>query len=418
MVNYSTGATADGGVKTAPITDLVPDEDNTRVVGTSSKRWRDGQFVSLKVGDDSLDVRVQLESLIDGRSAVNARVDGVDAQLGSLIDGSLAVNVRVDGVDAQLVDIITNEGFVESEITELKVNATAVGNDITNIISSVTDLETTATQLESDVKALEDKSVATDAAVEEERITVQELATLVASTQVQINPMITILGSENILLTDETAYIDEGATALDADGNNLTGVITQTGVVLNVSGVYTITYTVSDTFERTTSRSRKVKRVLPPEPVRLTASGMTSTLTNTPLVFTDSGGLDNNYQPSESYNITFSGDQVGTLTMVLNSCSFEHVQLNMFDRLGMQTSDDGVTYTNVNLLGFLRASNTVPPWGRSRDVSGITGYIFPQAWSNVPNSTFTMTCRYVRFYFVSDGPPQFPGWNVTLSLDN
>ena len=120
MVNYSTGATADGGVKivlpSAPMTDLIPDEDNTRVVGTSSKRWRDGQFVTLKVGADPVDVH---------------------AQLGSLIDGSLAVNARVDGVDAQLVDILTNEGLVESEITELKVNVIAVGNDITNILSSI-----------------------------------------------------------------------------------------------------------------------------------------------------------------------------------------------------------------------------------------------------------------------------------------
>jgi hypothetical protein len=57
-------------------------------------------------------------------------------------------------------------------------------------------------------------------------------------------------------------YIDGGATAVNSDSTeNLTSSITTTGAVSTAPGVYTITYTVMDSFERSSTAARKVRVV-------------------------------------------------------------------------------------------------------------------------------------------------------------
>jgi collagen type I/II/III/V/XI/XXIV/XXVII alpha len=75
------------------------------------------------------------------------------------------------------------------------------------------------------------------------------------------NPRITMLGSPNRGLKQSNAanYVDDGATAVNSSGTeNLTSAITTTGAVGTALGVYTITYTVVDSFDRSSSIDRKV----------------------------------------------------------------------------------------------------------------------------------------------------------------
>ena len=59
-------------------------------------------------------------------------------------------------------------------------------------------------------------------------------------------PVITLLGDANVTHAMDTAWVDPGATASDSLDGNLTSSITITGTVdVNVTGVYTLTYSVS-----------------------------------------------------------------------------------------------------------------------------------------------------------------------------
>jgi asparagine N-glycosylation enzyme membrane subunit Stt3 len=75
-------------------------------------------------------------------------------------------------------------------------------------------------------------------------------------------PIITLIGAETIHLSQSKAanYIDNGATAVSSDGTeNLTSSIITTGAIGTAPGFYTITYTVTDSFERSTVRVRNLQ---------------------------------------------------------------------------------------------------------------------------------------------------------------
>ncbi len=62
-------------------------------------------------------------------------------------------------------------------------------------------------------------------------------------------PVITILGDNPVDTDQFEPYTDAGATAVDAEGTDLTGsIITVSDVDINVAGPYTVTYTVTDQF--------------------------------------------------------------------------------------------------------------------------------------------------------------------------
>ena len=61
------------------------------------------------------------------------------------------------------------------------------------------------------------------------------------------NPVLTLLGDANMSQAKDSAWVDPGATASDSLDGNLTSSITITGTVdVNTTGVYTLTYSVSD----------------------------------------------------------------------------------------------------------------------------------------------------------------------------
>jgi hypothetical protein len=78
------------------------------------------------------------------------------------------------------------------------------------------------------------------------------------------NPIITVLGSPNMTISQSKAatYVDGGASAVNSDSTeNLTGSITTTGAVSTTPALYTITYTVMDSYERSSTAARKVRVV-------------------------------------------------------------------------------------------------------------------------------------------------------------
>jgi sulfatase modifying factor 1 len=61
------------------------------------------------------------------------------------------------------------------------------------------------------------------------------------------NPVLTLLGDANVSQAKNSAWVDPGATASDSLDGNLTSSITITGTVdVNTTGVYTLTYSISD----------------------------------------------------------------------------------------------------------------------------------------------------------------------------
>jgi formylglycine-generating enzyme required for sulfatase activity len=61
------------------------------------------------------------------------------------------------------------------------------------------------------------------------------------------NPVLTLLGDANMSQAKNSAWVDPGATASDSLDGNLTNSITITGTVdVNTTGVYTLTYSISD----------------------------------------------------------------------------------------------------------------------------------------------------------------------------
>ncbi len=77
-----------------------------------------------------------------------------------------------------------------------------------------------------------------------------------------LKPRITLVGKDTIYHTVHTPFADPGATAVDADGNDITaGIETTSTVDTSRVGIYTITYTITDSHGAQASRSRTVRVV-------------------------------------------------------------------------------------------------------------------------------------------------------------
>jgi hypothetical protein len=160
-----------------------------------------------------------------------------------------------------------------------------------------------------------------------------------------------------------------------------------------------------------------------------TTNGTTRGLTNN-TTFTDSGS-GGSYNPNENYSITFDAGVGYTVNATVNSFGFEHTTSQMYDRLGIQTSTDGVSYNNISVQWLQTSSNTIPPYSTSfgggswNSGASNFGWILPKdepraiLLGGVPSNTFpaliNLGTRYVRFYFFSDGSSQDEGWNITLA---
>ena len=147
--------------------------------------------------------------------------------------------------------------------------------------------------------------------------------------------------------------------------------------------------------------------------------------------FYDSGGAGGNYTPNELYTIDFDMGSGFQAKLIFNTFEFEHATFAMYDRLGIQVSNDGTNWINISGIPWLNVSASgTPPYSQSYGGSsqsstssyGTNGYILPQniAQAQVYDGTaqfpytFQTAFRYVRFNFLSDGSAQRAGWDITI----
>ena len=144
-----------------------------------------------------------------------------------------------------------------------------------------------------------------------------------------------------------------------------------------------------------------------------TTTGTIRSLTND-TTFQDSGGGDKDYQNSENYSITFDAGSIYTVKITVNEFNFEHsISGVLYDRFGLQTSDDGINYSNVSIPWMIQSDDPTPPYSST---SGPTsnGYIFPKESVGLIGEVINTGKRYARFYFKSDSSTSDTGWDLTI----
>ena len=154
-------------------------------------------------------------------------------------------------------------------------------------------------------------------------------------------------------------------------------------------------------------------------------------LSNEVVTFTDSGGGGGNYNNNETYLITFEAPTNQTMRMKINEFAFEQGTI-AYDRMGIQTSDDAVTWTNISRTGFqsmLVANNPFNPNDANERVflvanspaNSNNGWILPESVTFFENTlggdisqTIDFGTKHIRFRFISDSSSTRLGWNLTL----
>lgn len=164
-----------------------------------------------------------------------------------------------------------------------------------------------------------------------------------------------------------------------------------------------------------------------------TTTGTTRNLTNA-TTFLDSGGSGNDYTGNQNYLITFDAGSGYDTKITVNDFAFEHATYAMYDKLGIQGSNDGSNFTNLSVqwLQSAAAPFDVPPYAGTSFDGGSwnanaadNGWILPKntpraiLLGGVPNNTFpadiATSYRYIRFYFRSDNSSHDDGWDITLA---
>ena len=159
-----------------------------------------------------------------------------------------------------------------------------------------------------------------------------------------------------------------------------------------------------------------------------TSNNTIRNLTNS-TTFVDSGDTGGDYTSNENYSITFDAQQGYTINISVTDFRFEHTTYRMYDRLGVQGSNDGVNFTNLSVQWLQKSATSTPTWSSSfygsnswNSTGTDNGYIFPKDTSRailLSSGTFPVTIntnyRYIRFYFRSDTSVNDDGWDMTLT---
>jgi predicted RecA/RadA family phage recombinase len=157
------------------------------------------------------------------------------------------------------------------------------------------------------------------------------------------------------------------------------------------------------------------------------SNNTTKNLTNS-TTFVDSGDTGGDYTSNENYSITFDAQAGYTVDIIFNDFQFEHSTYKMYDRLGIQGSNDGVNFNNLSVQWLQKSTTSTPTWSDSffgsnawNGTGADNGYILPKDTSRailLSSGTFPVTVntnyRYIRFYFRSDSSVNDDGWNITL----
>ena len=155
---------------------------------------------------------------------------------------------------------------------------------------------------------------------------------------------------------------------------------------------------------------------------------------NDTITFLDSGGAGGGYQPNEVYDIVFQAPAGHNAILTFNDMDIEMTGTDAFDRLGIQTSDDGVTWANVNIVGLNNMSiadnPALPNFQLQQQYNGGSwtadpeqrngGWIVPsrptifQINGGVIGQEYNLGKQYVKFRFLSNGNRQQTGWDMTI----
>jgi hypothetical protein len=177
----------------------------------------------------------------------------------------------------------------------------------------------------------------------------------------------------------------------------------------------------------------------PSEVVLLDSSTNGQTFSYSHVDFRDSGGGDGDYSTNEDYHCTFDAGAGQTWLIQVADFVFEHSDLRMYDRLGIQSSLDGIIYQNIQVPWMQSALDIPPPWsnsfgGTSWDSAGSSdGWILPEnveratalgytvatcgshsLSDDCPGTPVSVDSRYLRFTFISDGSLSKSGWDIKL----
>ena len=149
---------------------------------------------------------------------------------------------------------------------------------------------------------------------------------------------------------------------------------------------------------------------------------------STTTTFQDSGGPSGNYTVSQNYQITFDSGVNNTIGDIIieGNFGFEHTTFALYDRLGIQSSDDNITYSNIDVDWFNSSAESVPPYSNSYG-SGTGGWILPEDQSTAVANGFTGSFpaninvdfgnhRYIKYIFFSDGSAPAAGWSIEMSV--
>ena len=132
-----------------------------------------------------------------------------------------------------------------------------------------------------------------------------------------------------------------------------------------------------------------------------------------PLKFYDEGGAYGDYSGRSDYIITFDaglGNHISNIT--INSFEFEHSTSRMWDRLGIQVSNDGTNFINlgpgsgIDVEWLQTSSNPSPPWSTS---FGGTSYV-----SAASTNGWILPMDTARARSLSSTPLSFP---ATIDID-
>lgn len=144
--------------------------------------------------------------------------------------------------------------------------------------------------------------------------------------------------------------------------------------------------------------------------------------------FLDSGNSGADYQNNETWQITFDAQVGYTVDVVVNDIEFEaQGSTGMYDKLGIQGSNDGVNFVNLSVSWLQRMATTTYDWGTSfagssfNSASSLNGWVFPSTTTRailLGSGTFPTTIntgyRYIKFRIATDSSVTQAGWDMTL----
>jgi hypothetical protein len=132
--------------------------------------------------------------------------------------------------------------------------------------------------------------------------------------------------------------------------------------------------------------------------------------------------------------VTFDAGVGNTWSIKFNSWLIEHSSGNMYDRLGMLVSNDGITWVNASVPWWHQSQiSVIPtedtgvgavPWGMTYDTgnqtTSVNGWILPGTpaiatslgWDG---SDLAVNSRFMKFHWHSDHSVVYSGWDLTLT---